>query len=275
MFAKLFARITESSLMEEDIPVRYAFVMLLAISDPEGLVIGTDVAIARRLNMPLEEFAKCIQRLSSPDEGSNSKEEAGKRVVVNEGERGYRVVNYLKYRNCKSQEERREYMREYMRQRRQAPQSVNSVNSCKTKLTDLTQAEAEAEAEAFKVQIRGTGIPANEGEAVAWASMENVPAEFAIQIFNEREGTQWTDGAGRPITNWRSHIKGRFSKQQTFKPETKAINGRPLSVMDIKSVMLAKQAELEKLRYDETAKEKRVAIREELKNLNVKLAGMA
>ena len=31
MFAKLFERITESSLMEEEIPVRYCFVMLLAI----------------------------------------------------------------------------------------------------------------------------------------------------------------------------------------------------------------------------------------------------
>lgn len=119
MFAKLFARITESSLMEEEIPVRYTFVMLLAIADKEGDVIGTDVAIARRLNMPLEEFQRCVGILGMPDPSSNSKDAEGKRVIPADSERGYKVVNYLKYRELTSEFHKKNYMRSYMRDYRQ------------------------------------------------------------------------------------------------------------------------------------------------------------
>lgn len=152
MYAKLFSRITESSLMEEPMNVRYTFVMLLAIADPTGHVIGTDVAIARRLNMPVPELQQCIAALMAVDPHSNSKEEDGRRVVLSEGERGYLIVNYLTYREMKTEEQRREYMRKYMDRRRNG--GVNSkprkhrVNSCKQKLTVLTHAEGEAEAKA-------------------------------------------------------------------------------------------------------------------------------
>ena len=108
MFAKLFSRITESSLMEQSIPVRYTFVMLLAIADKEGDVIGTDVAISRRLNMPVEEFQSCIHVLGQEDQDSNSKEMSGKRVTVCDGERGYHVVNYVKYREMTTEFQKKE-----------------------------------------------------------------------------------------------------------------------------------------------------------------------
>lgn len=133
--------------MEEDIPVRYTFVMLIAIADPLGYVIGTDVAIARRLNMPLQEFERCRNVLMTADIDSNSKEEDGRRIVESDGERGYRVVNYVKYRDMRDEEDRRAYMREYMRRKRSGePTVVNSVNTCKQKLTLLAKEEADAEA---------------------------------------------------------------------------------------------------------------------------------
>lgn len=127
--------------MEQEIPVRFTFVMLLAIADPTGLVVGTDVAIARRLNMPLNQFLKCVNSLQQPDPDSNSKEEEGRRIAPSVGERGYRIINYVRYRNLKDEDDRRDYMRDYMRKRR-------CVNSGKPELAQLTQAEAEAEAEA-------------------------------------------------------------------------------------------------------------------------------
>src|SRR6266853_3076347 len=97
MYAKLMGRITESSLMEESIPVRYCFIMLLAVADPQGYAIGTDLALARRLNMPLDEFRECVVELMRPDPDSNSKEHDGKRLIESDGERGYWIVNYVKY----------------------------------------------------------------------------------------------------------------------------------------------------------------------------------
>jgi hypothetical protein len=147
MYAKLMSRITESSLMEEPVAVRYCFMMMLAIADPEGYVIGTDVAIARRMNIPTDEFQEHLSKLMEPDPHSNSSDHEGRRVITSDGERGYYVVNYRKYRDTRDEEQRREYMKEYMRKRR-AEKAVAPVNFGKLCKPQLAKAEAEAEAEA-------------------------------------------------------------------------------------------------------------------------------
>lgn len=163
MYAKLFSRITSSSLMEEPLNVRYTFMMMLAVADPEGLVIGTDVALARVVNMPLDEFKECVAALMRADPESNSKELEGRRIVASDGERGYRIVNFLKYRAIRNEEERREYMTNYMSAYRKngkdKSRPVNSVNNGKQRLARLAQAEAEAEAEAEKTPI----VPKGDG----------------------------------------------------------------------------------------------------------------
>lgn len=148
MYAKLFGRITESSLMEEDIEVRYVFLMLLAIADATGHVIGTDTAIARRINVPAETFSAAIKALQQPDESSNSKEREGRRVVPSDSERGYFLVNYLTYRNIKNVEGRRAYMRAYMQRRRESDANKRPVNSRKQRLAqEEEEVEVEVEAE--------------------------------------------------------------------------------------------------------------------------------
>ena len=150
MYAKLFSRIAQSSLMEQDVDVRYCFMMMLAIADPVGDVIGTDIAIARTVNLPLADFKRCIKVLMEPDPDSNSQAHDGRRVIASENGRGYQLVNYVTYREIKTIEEKRTYMREYMRKRRGSlkDKDVTSVKKCKEALSDVTHAEAEAEAEA-------------------------------------------------------------------------------------------------------------------------------
>jgi hypothetical protein len=156
MFAKLFSRITESSLMEQPVMTRWVFVGLLAIADPQGHVIGTDVAIARRLNVSPDEFLEALQALMAPDADSNSPEMEGRRVVESDCGRGYRLVNYLTYRNMRDEEQRRDYMRgymrDYMRKKRSQHTDVRHVKHVKL---CLAQAEAEAEAEACTTVMCG------------------------------------------------------------------------------------------------------------------------
>lgn len=189
MYTKLFSRITESSLMEEPLEVRYTFVMLLAICDQTGHVIGTNVAIARRINMPLADFERCLKALMAPDEHSNSREEDGRRVVLSDGERGLKVVNYVTYRDMKSDEEKRNYMREYMRKRREAQRLKEGVKPRKTLLTDVTHTEAEAEAVPPNPQ-RGNGAGITEGN-----DSKNIPtteqSKRIAKIFHRREKTPW------------------------------------------------------------------------------------
>lgn len=157
MFVKLFSRVTESSLMEETIETRYVFIMLLTISNPHGLVVGTDIAIARRINIATDKFEAAIKRLMAPDLNSNSKENDGRRLVMSEGERGYQIVNYLKYRSMRDEEGRREYMTGYMADYRakgkDKSRPVNSVNNGKRRL-----AYAEAESKSNSEEKRERSI---------------------------------------------------------------------------------------------------------------------
>jgi len=149
MYAKLFSRIAQSSLMEEDIETRYCFMMLLAIADSGGDVIGTDVALARTVNLPLDTFKRCIVALMAPDPDSNSQVNEGRRIMPSESGRGYLLVNYATYRSIKTAEEKKAYMREYMQRRRKLlkDKDVTAVNVCKTSLSDVTHAEGEGEAD--------------------------------------------------------------------------------------------------------------------------------
>lgn len=85
---------------------------------------------------------------------------------------------------------------------------------------------------------RSGGIPRSEQQAVEWSSMDAVPIEFSKAVFHQCEGTNWIDGAGRSITNWRSYVRSRFSRQQTV---TGSVNVKPLSVLDLKTVIAAKE----------------------------------
>lgn len=196
VYAKLFSRITESSLMEQEIPVRYVFVMLLAIADPKGYVIGTDVAIARRLNMPLAEFLAALQRLREPDEDSNSKEHEGRRVIESDTERGYLIVNYLTYRDAKDADGRREYMRDYMRQKRSPKLPVS------TRKLALTQEEAESTATATATADAKASIPTGSG---AKRVKDNKPTtEEAItiaHIVGRKETTPWSQAEIKKFTD--------------------------------------------------------------------------
>jgi len=138
MYAKLFSRISQSSLMEEKIETRYVFMMLLAIADQNGDVIGTDVAISRIINVDLDTFVRCVAELCKPDEHSNSTLHEGRRLIESENGRGYNIVNYVNYSKIKNHEEKKEYMREYMRNKRAKLNDVKNSNFCKTELNDVT-----------------------------------------------------------------------------------------------------------------------------------------
>lgn len=186
MYAKLFSRIAESSLMEQEVTVRYCFMMLLAVSDMHGDVIGTDVAIARRLNLPVEDFTKAIAILMMEDRDSNSQDENGKRVIPSESGRGYHIVNYVKYREIKTDEEKRAYMREYMRRRRKSPlaNGVTDVKSGKVPLVRVTHAEAESETKADTEAVVPTEL-AGEDFAKAWAEWAEYRRQAKLKAYTQ------------------------------------------------------------------------------------------
>jgi hypothetical protein len=117
------------------------FQQLLVLADPEGIVDMTPEAIARRTTIPLEIIAAGIAALEQPDPESRSPAEEGRRIVRVSDSRswGWRIVNFLQYRALRDENSRRDYMRQYQRDRRAAQRvnNVNDVNSGQQVSTDV------------------------------------------------------------------------------------------------------------------------------------------
>ena len=151
LYGKIFEQIFSSSIMEEELEVRYLFMSMLAICETGGVVDITPEALARKVNLPVDRVRLALQALQRPDPKSRSSNDEGRRLVAIDTHRdwGWIIVNYEKYKAIRSNEERREYMKEYMRRKR-TNKLLTPVNSVNRLLTPLAKAEAEAEEEEKK-----------------------------------------------------------------------------------------------------------------------------
>lgn len=147
MFAKVFYQIFESSI-SEDYVSRQFFIDLLVLADEEGVVDKTPEAISRITNVPLEIVFRCIEILSRSDDRSRTPDEDGRRIVLVDPPRiwGWRIVNYLKYREIRDQEARRIANRSYKREQR-AKSKVSKSQQVSAPVLDSQQKSAQEEAE--------------------------------------------------------------------------------------------------------------------------------
>lgn len=120
MYVKLFNMVISSSLTQnQPIEVRGVFFMLLAMADQSGVVLGSDEAIARLMNVPMSQFSPALEALMEPEETSKSPDEDGRRVIRLERNIGLKVVNYEVYSRIHNESERRAYFAQKQRESRQ------------------------------------------------------------------------------------------------------------------------------------------------------------
>jgi hypothetical protein len=144
-FVKLHDQLLRSSIIEEDLVVRWVWICLLLSCDRNGNIYGTDQALARKANVTLDEFRSAMKTLQSPDPDSTSDEEDGRRVVWVSNNL-YHCVNYKHYRGLKDPDEQREAWRERKRRQRQNVPDVPEMSRNVPKTHTIAEAEAEAEA---------------------------------------------------------------------------------------------------------------------------------
>jgi len=96
------------------------FQQFLILADRLGVVDMTAEVIARISTVPLEIIAKGIAVLEKPDPHSRNDAEGGARLkrISEHRDWGWQIVNHAHYRAIRSAEERRDYMREQMREKR-------------------------------------------------------------------------------------------------------------------------------------------------------------
>jgi hypothetical protein len=149
------------------------FQQLIILADKHGDVDMTAEAIARRTTIPLEVVTVGLRELVKPDPHSRTPDEEGRRVIPLADNRdwGWHVVNHDKYRKIRSQEERREYMRQYQRDRR-AIKKGTRVNKIVNKSTSGLQSQPIAVG-----SNQDAGISKAE-EASASSSVQNLADHF-------------------------------------------------------------------------------------------------
>jgi hypothetical protein len=203
MYGKVFASLYQGTLRGKAHPI-LVFNNLIATANRHGEVDRHWRAIAEDIGLTTEEVRDAIDFLSSPDPESRSPDCDGARLTLIAPPRawGWVIVNYAKYRDIRDEEERRDYMRDYMSKRRSAGVEGNPVNKKSLqKLTKLTVnnvnsgklllANAEVEADA-EVRER------EEDSSLSAAQKESDPSQI------ERRLRSWTCRIGEtsPIDAW-------------------------------------------------------------------------
>ena len=123
-YSKIMRNITSSTICNEPIATRWIWVCMIATANQSGDVFGSVPGIARIYNVSVDELESALKCFLSPDPHSRTKEADGVRIEVIDG--GWRLINFAKYHSSKSVS-RREYMRDYMRQRRDADKLMDAV----------------------------------------------------------------------------------------------------------------------------------------------------
>lgn len=143
MYVKIFDSLWQGSLYGQT-DAQLVFIFLLAHCDADGHVRIVPEAIAGPTGLSIDRVRDALAMLEGPDAESGSPEQEGRRLEpIGEAGGRWQIVNYLKYRGMRDEEERRRQNREAKRrQRLSAKVSQGQPSSA--------QEEAEAEEEAVK-----------------------------------------------------------------------------------------------------------------------------
>jgi hypothetical protein len=96
------------------------FQQFIILADQDGTVDMTPESISRETTIPLEVIKAGIEALERADPDSRTPDEEGRRIIrLNEHRSwGWRITNYLHYRQLHREEDRREYHRKYWHDKR-------------------------------------------------------------------------------------------------------------------------------------------------------------
>lgn len=200
MYGKLFTQMFDGTLATNGPwEALVTFQQLIILANKNGEVDMTAGAIAKRTTIPLEIIQTGLAELLKPDPESRSPDEEGRRIVPLEDNRswGWRLVNYAHYRLIRSEDERREYHRQYgIARRAKAKEGVNTSSTKDNTSTGVNAKPPKQYAVGSKQKtegqkkelVRGSRLPLGwspASELIAWAKKErpDLPVHREIDSF--------------------------------------------------------------------------------------------
>ena len=116
-FSKLFSSILDSTIWSESVTTKIVWVTMLAMTDSVGCVYASIPGLGKRAGVSIDDAQAALKCFLSPDPYSRTKDHEGRRIKEIDG--GWQLLNYDKYSQAKSREQRNEYQRIKMRERRE------------------------------------------------------------------------------------------------------------------------------------------------------------
>lgn len=115
-YTPVFREFTTSSMWAQDSDSRIVWLWMLLTADPEGYVPAAIPGIALAANVSIEAAKRAISLLEAPDPYSRSKEHEGRRIEPVPG--GWRILNFLPYRELAKAEAVKARQRAWQREKR-------------------------------------------------------------------------------------------------------------------------------------------------------------
>lgn len=222
MYAKIFMSIFDSTINEQPPHVFKVWVALIAFAqDGDGIVDMTVKALANRTELPIEQVQNAITILGSPDPMSRCQEQEGRRIVpIPDRPYGWQIVTFAHYRDIKRSGDRREYMREYMRERRgTSKQIVSKRKQSLGRLADTASASASSNTSAL-FEERWSRYPKKDGKREAarsfaksvtdelqLARFDRALANYMGKIEAEKTAMKYVKNGSTFFANWEDFVE--------------------------------------------------------------------
>ncbi len=185
MYGKLFEQMFHGTLASKGPwEALVSFQQLIILADQHGVVDMTPEAISRLTTVPLNIIQKGLAALEQPDPDSRTPDEGGRRIVRLSDSRqwGWQIVNHAKYRALRSQEERRNYHRDYW-QKKRSPKAKGAIQQAQHHSTDSTDA----------VSSKQEAVSKKQRERARTREATPIPADFWP---SDQEFEFWTKECG-------------------------------------------------------------------------------
>lgn len=138
MYGKIFGLMYEGSMVGAGPVVFAVWGYCIAKADTDGTILLNPSLLAPIIGTSRTEIEAAISFLTQPDAHSKNPEHEGRRLLHQTGFL-YLMVSFAVYRRIKNGEDRREYMREYMKRKREKELlTVNKVNGELTKVNSAS-----------------------------------------------------------------------------------------------------------------------------------------
>ena len=143
-YTKLHGSILDSSVWRESKETRLVWVTMLAMANRQGFVGAAVPGLADRARVTLEECQEALRVFLGPDQWSRNKKDDGRRIEECGG--GWRILNFLEYRDRMGIEDRREYKRawqaEYRRRKKEGLEEAKRGGARAAVADGLAEAQA-------------------------------------------------------------------------------------------------------------------------------------